>query len=114
MRNTKRRKELKAEAMCIAVCVCIFVGTLVGLHVHKEKLDRYYSLSTYVAGGQDIYYTSVYIHSGDTLTSISKDMIDEKGMNVPVDVMIHNIAEINSINPNRITSGNYVIVPYIQ
>lgn len=114
MRNTKRKKELKMEAMCIAVTVMIFIGTMVGLHVHKERMDRYYNLNTYVAGGQNIYYTSVYIHSGDTLTSISRYIIDEKDMNVPVEVLIHNIAELNNINPNRITSGHYVLAPYIE
>lgn len=114
MRNTKRRKELKAEAMCIAVVMTIFIGTLVGLHVHKERMDRYYNMNTYITEEQNIYYSSVYIHSGDTLTSISKTMIEEKGMDIPVDVLIYNIAKINNINPNRITSGNYVIVPYYE
>jgi hypothetical protein len=95
------------------VVVCVLLITVVKVRVDAES--RRNTLSNYVSSEESIYYTSIQIHSNDTLTSISQDIIDEYQMDVPVDVMITNISRINSIgNPDRIKSGTYVVVPYIK
>lgn len=56
------------------------------------------------------YYTSIEIHSGDTLWSIADDYItdDYEDMNA----YITEICSINHISEDEIHSGQYITIPY--
>lgn len=56
------------------------------------------------------YYTSIEIHSGDTLWSIASDYITDDYENM--DEYINEVCEINHITENEIHSGQYITVPY--
>lgn len=56
------------------------------------------------------YYTSVEIHSGDTLWSIASDYITDDYEDM--DEYIKEVCEINHISGNEIHSGQYITIPY--
>lgn len=56
------------------------------------------------------YFKSVTIKSGDTLTSIADTYADEHYESA--EEYINEVARINNIDPDKIKSGNNIIIPY--
>lgn len=57
------------------------------------------------------YYKSIEIKKGDTLWSIANEYMDIQHYEGISDY-INEVKEMNALTNNRITSGNYLIIPY--
>ncbi len=57
------------------------------------------------------YYTSILLESGDTLWTLAEEYGDEVHYK-SVSAYIKEVMEINHLDSEQITAGNYLIVPY--
>lgn len=112
----KYKRVLRNRIILGVIAVSIVLGITIGV---VNKVDAAYkakyTLSNYIDDTECIYYKSVMVRDGDTLTSIANYVIEEYSMDVPTDVIIQAIFDINNmVNPDYIKSGNFLIVPYFD
>ncbi|SDW49289.1 hypothetical protein SAMN05216391_10936 [Lachnospiraceae bacterium KHCPX20] len=89
-------KRIKNVIFLIAA-VCVMSGFML--------LIIAYSNQTVVATVK--HYQSVQVVSGDTVSDICKQYHQERHMND----FIKEVGEINHIDPDKITDGNFILIP---
>lgn len=98
-RQLKRNIFLSAFAMVLILTLSAALGTIL-VHAQSEDTDIMYK-----------YYTSILVHSGDSLWSIASQNMNSNFYNT-VDSYIDEIKQINALCDDGITSGQYLIIPY--
>ncbi len=97
MRIVRRQRLLLAFFIALFVFLAVFWCTTTILQARSDK-------TTYK------YYTSITIHSSDTLESIAKKYISDEYKDM--DEYINEVEQINHLYDSRIIPGENIIVPY--
>lgn len=102
-RLTPRQKQLIFRKICIPSILFILSVTIAilafGINSKAKSMDS-----------EKKYYKSVTVKAGETLTSIADQYADEH-YESKIEY-IKEVARINNIDPDKIKSGNNIIVPY--
>ena len=107
-RRERRIARLRREArirsiLLVLVSVLITSAVVLSITAHKTDADRM-DVPTYK------YYTSVAVHSGDTLWSIAQEYMSSE-YNDSYDY-IDEVRSINHLSGNQVIPGQYLLVPY--
>lgn len=102
-RLTPRQKQLIFRKLGIPAILFILSVTIAivafGINSKAKTIDT-----------EKKYYKSVTIKSGQTLTNFAEEYADEHYASKAE--YIKEVARINSIDPDKIKSGNNIIIPY--
>lgn len=90
-----RKLGLLLSTFVIAIILTVFISGLCG---KAKAADNYHK-----------YYTSIAIMPGDTLTEYYETYGDHYKN---IEQYIEEVCMINSIDPNHLKAGNYLIIPY--
>lgn len=112
-----KRKEMKKESVITGIMMILTIAVTIAVIARLYFTSNTYLSATfmdYAPENSMVLYDSYRIQGDDTLTSISNSFINEYEMDVPTDVMVAKICEVNHLsNPDNITYGKYLIIPYI-
>ena len=99
------RKQIIAGIILftIALTFAVFFGRAMSSEAHSEDDPIRYK-----------YYTSITVHSGDTLESIAGEYMSKEYKNTQA--YIHEVCMINHIDEEygRIVAGENIVVPYYE
>lgn len=105
LNKMKRQRELQIKIALTAFMIIIIVFLVVLFGSFFSKAASNDLNTTYYK-----YYTSIEVHSGDTLWSIANTYCDSNfdSMNA----YISEVKSINSLTQEQIIAGQYLIIPY--
>ena len=98
LRIVRRQRIILALVIALIVFAFAFLGCRLVLSAHSEN-------------ARFKYYTSITIHSGDTLSSIADDHISPEYKNA--DSYIREVCAINGLDEDgKIYAGENLVIPY--
>lgn len=93
----------------------ILIGIVI-ISVSITVILRNKEYSDYIPNGCNQYTTSYRIQSGDTLDTILQDIRENypETKEIPLSLHREEVLKINNLsNPDRITEGSSIIIPYL-
>lgn len=106
----------KKDAIILSLCVMIYILAAIFAVNFKMKGQKDVVKVTFntLPDNKDVLYASVEIQRGDTLYSMVDNFMNKYDYcGISKIEIVQTIVDINSINPDRIHAGNYVIIPYV-
>ncbi len=97
MRIVRRQRMMLATVLALFIFIILFFSLTRVIQANSEK-------------GRFKYYTSITVHSGDTLNSIAGEYYSEDYKDVQA--YIDEVCSINHIKDDVIYAGENIIVPY--
>lgn len=108
----RRQKELRRNIAFVTSCITQTLLTVCLTVVVSCTGDVFMSNAKAAADGCGYkYYKSIRIESGDTLWSIATKYKPAGGNTIS---LVEEIKRMNGLSNERITAGNYLIVPYYK
>ncbi|MFA9377192.1 MAG: LysM peptidoglycan-binding domain-containing protein [Lachnotalea sp.] len=96
---SKQQYYIVVMTLCLTIAVIVTCGSFISIAKNNTQDSVTYK-----------YYTSIQIHSGDTLWDLSKDYISTE-YNSIYDY-INEVKRLNSLQSDNIKEGQYLTVPY--
>lgn len=99
----RRQRELRKNILLtvLTICLVITLSFIVCGFLSNAKTGE--------EGITFKYYKSIMVDNGDTLWSIAAE---NKASGMDTEVFVKEIKKINGLHEDKITMGNYLIVPY--
>ena len=105
-------KDVKKNYRMIGILIITIVISIFFIVWLNRTMEKKYEFT--VPEGYTIVYSSVQIKSGDTLDSITTNLLKQDAPLASVNdkrQLMNEITKINNIDPDHIHSGSYIIVP---
>ncbi len=101
-RTAHIHRQMLILVIIVFVSACILLGTSI----------RIFAGSSHSASAVQTYYTSIQVEEGDTLWTIADKYME--GSNLTKREYIDEICRLNSLQNDKIHSGEYLIVSYYE
>lgn len=103
-RELRRRREMKRNLYMAVLGMILILGLSLSYHAIVSHATGHIEDVSYK------YYTSVMIENGDTLWSLAQEYAD--GHFDSTEAYIYEVMQINHLQNEEITAGNFIILPY--
>lgn len=107
-RQAMQRKKQQQGQIRMLVAAILITAAVVFLIIHFCSTASARELDS----GRVKYYTSIQIHTGDSLWSIAEEYISEEYHSVPE--YIEELKRVNHLKNDTIHSGKYLVVSYYR
>lgn len=107
-RMTKEQRTIQIYFRCTIAALMCLIALFTGLFICLVSLSN--NSAKAAEYPRKKYYTSYEVKSGDTLWSIGSKFRSEEWDSIAD--YVREVEYINNINPDRITAGNNIILPY--
>ena len=103
-----KKRGFMHKLVLIMICICFVMGTLCFIDNMTADSPIVYAEEHL----SDIQYKVIEIEYGDTLWNIAKENMTPGYSDI--NEYIDEIKECNQLSSDRITSGNYLMIPYYE